>query len=72
MDFSGGRVKPRMLASVNAVVPVLRTTRGQVRLRASVLNLFDRRYACNFGNPFSGTHFGAGRTASVSLQITAR
>lgn len=72
VDFTRGRVKPRLLASLNAVIPVLRTTRGQVRLRATVLNLLDRRYAYNFGNRFSGTHFGAGRTASVALQITAR
>ena len=30
-----------------------------ISLRGAVLNLFDARYAYNFGNPFSGTHFGA-------------
>jgi outer membrane receptor for ferric coprogen and ferric-rhodotorulic acid len=34
-----------------------------------VLNLFDQRYAYNFGNPFSGTHFGAPRTASFSVRV---
>jgi hypothetical protein len=29
-------------------------------------------YAYNFGNPFSGTHFGAPRTATVSLEVTIR
>jgi len=33
------------------------------------MNLFDRGYAYNFGNPFSGTHFGAPRTASLSLRL---
>ena len=41
-------------------------------LRAAVLNLFDAAYAYNFGNPFSGTHFGAPRTASVGLRIETR
>ncbi|HUU33090.1 MAG TPA: hypothetical protein VMW48_03445, partial [Vicinamibacterales bacterium] len=72
VDFARGRVKPRTLASLNAVMPVLRSARGQALLRVSVLNLFDRRYAYNFGNPFSGTHFGAGRAVSISLQITVR
>ena len=37
--------------------------------RASALNLFDARYAYNFGNPFSGTHFGAPRTFSVTARV---
>ena len=30
------------------------------------------RYAYNFGNPFSGTHFGAPRSARVDLRISSR
>jgi outer membrane receptor protein involved in Fe transport len=48
------------------------TDRVRVLLRASILNLFDRAYAYNFGNPFSGTHFGAPRTAAVGVQVTFR
>ncbi len=72
VDFARGRVTPRTLMSVSAVLPVLRAARADVHVRVSVWNVFDRRYAYNFGNPFSGTHFGAGRSASVSLQLTAR
>jgi outer membrane receptor protein involved in Fe transport len=43
-----------------------------VQLRAAVLNLFDERYAYNFGNPFSGTHFGAPRTFSVGVRVETR
>jgi hypothetical protein len=43
-----------------------------VSVRAAVLNLLDARYAYNFGNPFSGTHFGAPRTASVTLRLETR
>jgi outer membrane receptor protein involved in Fe transport len=46
-----------------------RTSWGAARLSASVLNAFDRRYAFNFGNPFSGTHFGAPRQFRLDLQL---
>jgi outer membrane receptor protein involved in Fe transport len=72
VDFASGRVKPRTLMSLAASMPVWRTSRVDVSLRAAVLNLFDARYAYNFGNPFSGTHFGAPRTASVTLRLETR
>jgi outer membrane receptor protein involved in Fe transport len=58
--------------SLLASVPVWRTAKADVSLRAAVLNLFDARYAYNFGNPFSGTHFGAPRTASVAVRVETR
>jgi outer membrane receptor protein involved in Fe transport len=72
VDFDRGRVKPRTLVSLVGSVPVWQTARAQVSVRASVLNLFGARYAYNFGNPFSGTHFGAPRTAAVSLRVETR
>ena len=59
MDFERGRVKPRFLVSLVAALPLAESDRLRVLLRGSLLNLFDRAYAYNFGNPFSGTHFGA-------------
>jgi outer membrane receptor protein involved in Fe transport len=72
VDFDKGRVKPRTVVSLLASVPVWRAAKADVSLRAAVLNLFDARYAYNFGNPFSGTHFGAPRTASVALRVETR
>jgi outer membrane receptor for ferrienterochelin and colicin len=72
VDFDRGRVRPRLVVSLLAAVPLVDGDRWRVRLRGSVLNLFDRAYAYNFGNPFSGTHFGAPRTAAVSLEVTVR
>jgi outer membrane receptor protein involved in Fe transport len=72
VDFEKGRVKPRFLVSVAGHVPVWRGERASVQLRAAVLNLFDERYAYNFGNPFSGTHFGAPRTFSVGVRVETR
>jgi len=43
--------------------------RRSLGVRASALNVFDQRYAYNFGNPFSGTHFGAPRTLSLAVRL---
>ncbi len=72
VDFDRGRVRPRTLVSVVGSLPVWQTARAEVSLRAAVLNLLGARYAYNFGNPFSGTHFGAPRTASVSVRLATR
>jgi outer membrane receptor protein involved in Fe transport len=72
VDFERGRVKPRVLFSLVVGWPVVATDRVRLTLRGSILNLFDRDYAYNFGNPFSGTHFGAPRTAAVNARIEFR
>ena len=72
VDFVRGRVRPRTVMSLAGSVPLWRGPRAEVSLRAAVLNLFAARYAYNFGNPFSGTHFGAPRTASVALRVETR
>jgi hypothetical protein len=53
-------------------VPLLDAARARVLLRGSLLNLFDDAYAFNFGNPFSGTHFGAPRTAALAVEVSLR
>jgi outer membrane receptor protein involved in Fe transport len=72
VDFERGRVKPRTVVSLLASVPLVDTARLRLDLRVSIGNVFDRRYAYNFGNPFSGTHFGAPRTASLAVQAIIR
>jgi outer membrane receptor protein involved in Fe transport len=69
VDFDRGRVAPRTVASLLADVPIWKRGRRSASIRAAVLNLFDDRYAYNFGNPFSGTHFGSPRTASLAARI---
>ena len=69
VNFETGRVRPRQLFDVMAGARLLRTGGRELTLRASVLNLTGERYAYNFGNPFSGTHFGAGRTFQVGVQV---
>ncbi len=69
VDFDRGRVAPRTVASLQADVPIWKHGRRSASIRASILNVFDDRYAYNFGNPFSGTHFGAPRTASLAVRV---
>jgi outer membrane receptor protein involved in Fe transport len=69
VDFARGRVKTRTVVSLLATYPVLRSGGTTVLAGLQVLNLFDREYAYNFGNPFSGTHFGAPRTVAFTLRV---
>jgi outer membrane receptor for ferrienterochelin and colicin len=69
VNFETGRVRPRLLFDVMAGTRLLRAGGRELTLRGSLLNLTGERYAYNFGNPFSGTHFGAGRTLQVSVQL---
>lgn len=68
VDFDRGRVKPRTVISLLGEIPIWRSAARSLRLRASALNLFDEAYAYNFGNPFSGTHFGAPRTFAIAVK----
>jgi hypothetical protein len=69
VDFDRGRVAPRTVASLLAEVRLWTQGRRFASMRGSVMNLFDDDYAYNFGNPFSGTHFGAPLTASLALRV---
>ena len=68
VDFDRGRVAPRTVLSLLGEIPLWRSGTRSVHARAAVLNLTDASYAYNFGNPFSGTHFGAPRTVSLALR----
>lgn len=69
VNFETGRVRPRQLFDVTGGTRLFRASGYDVSLRASLLNLTGERFAYNFGNPFSGTHFGAGRTFQIGLQV---
>ena len=72
VDWDRGRVKPRVVVDVAVSQTVRRRARAGLTVRASVLNLTNDAYALNFGNPFSGTHFGAPRTFRVDVQLALR
>jgi len=69
VNFETGRVKPRQLFDVMVGTRLFRSGAHEVTLRGSILNITGERFAYNFGNPFSGTHFGAGRTFQIGIQV---
>jgi hypothetical protein len=68
-DFARGRVKPRRTVDLSFAQRVRRTAGADLSVRLSLLNVTNARWAYNFGNPFSGTHFGPGRTVQFGLRV---
>lgn len=69
VNFETGRVRPRRLFDLLAGTRLFRAGQNEFSLRTALLNLTGQRFAYNFGNPFSGTHFGPGRTFQIGLQV---
>jgi outer membrane receptor protein involved in Fe transport len=72
VDIEGQRVKPYAVFDVLAGQRLIRRRGVEVSARASLFNVANARYAFNFGNPFSGTHFGAPRSFRLDLRLTLR
>jgi outer membrane receptor protein involved in Fe transport len=69
VDFARGRMRPRTVLDVTVSQTLHRGTRTETSVRVGILNVTDHPYALNFGNPFSGTHFGAPRTIRADLRL---
>jgi len=72
VDFERGRVKPRTIFNFSAGVNLLKREKIVCAAQLDILNIADRFFAYNFGNPFEGTHFGYGRRWSGGLRIEFR
>jgi len=72
VDFDRGRVKPRQVFDVSLIQRLVRGHRVDLSLRFAALNMAGKRWAYNFGNPFSGTHFGPGRTIQIGVRAAFR
>jgi outer membrane receptor protein involved in Fe transport len=70
VDFASGRVKPRAVLDLLAELRLVRSAAADAFVSAWVNNVTDQTYAFNFGNPFSGTHFGPPRRIGASLRIS--
>jgi hypothetical protein len=68
VDFGRMRVRPRRIVDLEGGTRLYRQDGRDFSIRFAVLNVFNHAFAYNFGNPFSGTHFGAGRTLSLSVR----
>jgi hypothetical protein len=72
VNFNRLRVRPWTIFDFAAGWNVLRNERRNLRLELNVQNIFNRRFAYNFGSPFEGTHFGHPRLVSGQLTVNFR
>jgi len=72
VNFERGRVKPLTVFDVSAGWDLFRKERVMVQTQFSVENIANRRFVYNFGNPFSGTHFGYPRQWSGRIKFIFR
>jgi hypothetical protein len=72
VDFSRGRVRPRKIFNLSGGVDLLKDRRAALTLQFDTQNIGGERFAYNFGNPFSGTHFGYPRLFSGRIRVTFR
>ena len=69
VNFDRGRIKPRSLFDFSLGKEFYSDRRITLRTQFDIRNLTNRRFAYNFGNPFSGTHFGHPRLWSGRIRI---
>lgn len=72
VNFDRGRVKPWSLFDVSTGLDLFREERVMLQTQFSVENIFNRSFLYNFGNPFSGTHFGYPRRWSGRIKLVFR
>jgi outer membrane receptor protein involved in Fe transport len=70
VDVEAGRVRPQVVTDMQAHWRLVTRPRLAVTAIVWVDNIFNASYAFNFGNPFSGTHFGAPRRMGVTIRLT--
>ena len=72
VDFESGRVRPHATADVQAEWTFVRGDRVSLAWTTWVENLTNELFAYNFGNAFSGTHFGPRRRGGVGVRTLLR
>ena len=72
VNFERGRVRPWSLFDVSAGLDLFREERVILQTQFSVENIANKRFVYNFGNPFSGTHFGYPRKWSGRIKLVFR
>ena len=70
VNFDTGRVKPWFVFGWSAGMSLIEQEHFTLGGQLDIQNVASREFAYNWGNPFSGTHFGYPRLISGSLKIT--
>jgi len=72
VNFQTDRVSPWVVFGLSCGVDLRREARVTVSAQLDIQNLFNTPFVYNFGNPFSGTHFGNPRLWSGRLKFVFR
>jgi len=72
VNFERGRVKPWTTLDLAGGFQLLREKRVTIQTQIAVENIANRRFVYNFGNPFSGTHFGHPRMVNAKIKFVFR
>jgi len=72
VDFDSGRVRAYAVGDVNAEWRFVRRDRMTLAWTAWMENVTNELFAYNFGNAFSGTHFGPRRRVGVGVRTLFR
>ena len=72
INFDRGRVKPWTVFDLSTGAELFEDERVAVSAQFDVENLFDEQFVYNFGNPFSGTHFGHSRLFGGRIKLIFR
>ncbi len=70
VNFNTGRVKPWYVFGWSAGTDLIHRDRFSVGAQLDIQNLASHDFAFNWGNPFSGTHFGYPRLIAGSLKFS--
>ena len=72
VNFDRGRVRPWTVFDFSAGADLFKDERISVSAQFDLENMLDKRFVYNFGNPFSGTHFGHPRLAGGQIKLIFR
>jgi outer membrane receptor protein involved in Fe transport len=72
VNFERGRVKPWTIIDVAGGFELFSEKRVTVQTQLGVENIANNRFVYNFGNPFSGTHFGHPRMLNARIKFVFR
>lgn len=71
-NFDRSRVRPWTIFNLQAGLSLVRREKYAMRLEANIENIFNHRFAYNFGSPFEGTHFGHPRLFGARMTVSFR
>lgn len=72
VNFERARVRPWTVIDVAGGFELFREQRVTLQTQFALENIANRRFVYNFGNPFSGTHFGHPRLFSARIKFLFR